>query len=188
MRSLFSASSVGNLRLRSSARNEVADVNDVTASATAVAYLHSVSALSHLVVPPTAVSAGGVQLHLDLDLLLLVLRREMSGFLADAILPGLTDLRSLHDLLDTLKEGSLDHTLNGVNERNFNQLDGWNVDNLLVRLDYSGIDKLLLCVHASPLNLQGGHVDQLRLRHLRWYLYHRMCTGKRTVMVLVLDF
>ena len=170
MRSLFSASSVGNLRLRSSARNEVADVNDVTASATAVAYLHSVSALSHLVVPPTAVSAGGVQLHLDLDLLLLMLRRGMNGFLADAILPGLTDLRSLHDLLDTLKEGSLDHTLSGVNDRNFNQFDGSSVGNLLVRLNDSGIDKLLLCVHTTPLNLQGGHVDQLRLRHLRWYI------------------
>jgi len=75
-----------------------------------------------------------------LGLLLLVLRREMSGSLADAILPGLTDLRSLHNLLDTLKEGSLDHTLNGVNERNFNQLDGWNVDNLLVRLDLGNME------------------------------------------------
>jgi hypothetical protein len=129
------------------------------------------------------VAAGGEQSHLTK---IEVLRREMSGSLADAILPGLTDLRSLHNLLDTLKEGSLDHTLNGVNERNFNQLDGWNVDNLLMRLDDSGIDKLLLCVHASPLNLQRGHVDHLRLRHLRWYLYHRMCAGKRTVVVLVL--
>ena len=126
----------------------------MTASATAVAHLRSVSTLSHLVVPPPAVAAGGEQLRLDLDLLLLLLRRGMSGSLADAILPGLTDLRSLHDLLDTLKEGSLDHTLNGVNERDFNQLDGWNVDNLLVRLNDSGIDKHLLCVHASPLNLQ----------------------------------
>ena len=64
MRSLFCASSAENLRLRPSARNEVADVNDVTASATAVAYLHSVSALSHLVVPPPAVAAGGEQSHL----------------------------------------------------------------------------------------------------------------------------
>ena len=64
MRSLFSAISVGNLRLRSSARTEVADVNDVTASATAVAHLRSVSTLSHLVVPPPAVAAGGEQSHL----------------------------------------------------------------------------------------------------------------------------
>ena len=121
-----------------------------------------------------------------LGLLLLELRRGMSGFLADAIWPGLTDLRSLHNLLDTLKEGSLDHTLNGVNERNFTQLDGWNVDNLLVRLGDSGLNMLRSHVHDPLLDLQGGHVDQLRLRRLRWYIYHRMRLGKRTVVVLVL--
>jgi len=137
-------------------------------------------------VPPPAVAAGGEQSHLDLDLLLLVLRREVSGFLADAILLGLTDLRSLHNLLDALEGGPLDHTLNDVNERSFNQHDGWNIDNLLVCLNDSGIDELLLCVHTTPLNLQCGHVDQLRLRRLRWYIYHRMRLGKRTVVVLVL--
>ncbi len=55
---------MGILRTWPSARNEVADVNDMTSSATAVAQLRSVSTLSHLVVPPPAVSAGGVQSHL----------------------------------------------------------------------------------------------------------------------------
>jgi hypothetical protein len=121
-------------------------------------------------------------------LLLLMLHRKMSGFLADAILPGLADLWHLHNPSDALNKESLDHALDDVNKRDFNQLGGWDINNLLVGLNDSGIDKLLLCVHASPLNLQGGHVDQLRLRHLRWYLYHRMCAGKRTVVVLVLDF
>ena len=99
-------------------------------------------------------------------LLLLVLRREMSGSLADAILPGLTDLRSLHNLLDTLKEGSLDHTLNGVNERNFNQLDGWNVDNLLVRLDFGNMENAfsnlwkrhVIGLHGLLVDLRGTSI------------------------------
>ena len=78
-----------------------------------------------------------------LGLLLLVLRREMNGFLAGAILLGLTDLRSLHNLLDALEGGPLDHTLNDVNGRSFNHHDGWNIDNLLVCLNDSGIDELL---------------------------------------------
>ena len=101
-----------------------------------------------------------------LGLLLLVLRREMSGSLADAILPGLTDLRSLHNLLDILKEGSLDHTLNGVNERNFNQLGGWNVDNLLVRLDFGNMENAfsnlwkrhVIGLHGLLVDLRGTSI------------------------------
>ena len=115
-----------------------------------------------------------------LGLLLLVLRREMSGSLADAILPGLTDLRSLHNLLDTLKEGSLDHTLNGVNERNFNQLDGWNVDNLLVRLDFGNMENAFSNLwKRHVIGLHGLLVDLSSLssgiRCERVLLLHNWC-------------